>query len=66
MKFKAAVIGFLIAILSINAFMAYTLIQEEKKQTNNINALITVKAEEYAAAGRGDLYELLRTYNSKK
>lgn len=34
MKFRLTVIGFLIAILSVNVFMAYTIIQEEKKQTN--------------------------------
>lgn len=66
MKFKVAVIAILIAILGINSFMAYTVIQEEKMQTNNINALIRVKAEEYATAGKGDLYELLRTYSIVK
>lgn len=60
MKFKATVIGFLIAILSVNIFMAYTVIQEEKKQTDNINALINAKIQEYGQTGQRGLYDLLR------
>lgn len=46
MKFKVAVIGILIAILSVNIFTAYniyTITKEKKKQTQYINAIAYAK-----------------------
>ena len=60
MKFKVAVIAILIAILGINSFMAYTIIQEEKKQTHNLNALINVQIQEYGFSGQKGLHDILK------
>ncbi len=46
MKFKVLVAGLLAAILAVNTFMAYTVIQKEKKQTKMIDLLIRTKIEE--------------------
>lgn len=46
MKFKTLTAGLLTAVLVVNTIMAYTVIQEEKKQTRYLDILALAKIEE--------------------
>lgn len=43
MKFKALIAGLLAAILAVNTFMAYTVIQEEKTQRQYLETIARAK-----------------------